>query len=193
VGDDATLIAHAIEAGLGICDVIFTTGGVSVGAADHMKTVLSNLSAPSIRWMEIAIKPAKPFGFAILPSGLPVICMPGNPVAALVSFELLGRPALRHMAGHRILSRPVVLAIAEDELPRKPDGKLHFVRVILRIDKEGNLRARLSGPQGPHQLRSMALANGLAVLPDGEGVGAGQRMHVMITDYDDLQGSGSWT
>ena len=97
VGDDEQAIAEAIERGADSCDAILTSGGVSVGVADHMKTVLGRLSDGAAHWMEVTIKPAKPFGFAVLaPSGVPVLCMPGNPVSAMVSFELLARtrPAL---------------------------------------------------------------------------------------------------
>src|SRR6202020_270256 len=135
VGDDEQAIAEAIERGAGSCDAILTSGGVSVGVADHMKTVLGRLSDGAAQWMEVTIKPAKPFGFAVLaPSGVPVLCMPGNPVSTMLSFELLGRPALRHMMGHEVLTRPILSAIAEERLGRQRDGKLHFVGVTVRID-----------------------------------------------------------
>ena len=190
VGDDERAIAEAIEGGVGRCDAILTSGGVSVGVADHMKTVLGRLSGGSVHWMEVAIKPAKPFGFAVLaPSGVPVLCMPGNPVSAMVSFELLARPALRFMMGHRALDRPALSATTEDRLVRRRDGKLHFVRVVARVDAEGNLWVRPSGGQGSHQLRSLAEANALAVLPDGEGVDAGQRVRILLVDPDAVLGT----
>ncbi|MDQ1360585.1 MAG: molybdopterin molybdotransferase [Acidimicrobiaceae bacterium] len=190
VGDDEQAIARAIEGGVGRCDAILTSGGVSVGVADHMKTVLGRLSGGSVHWMEVAIKPAKPFGFAVLaPSGVPVLCMPGNPVSAMVSFELLARPALRFMMGHRALDRPALLATTEDGLVRRRDGKVHFVRVVARVDAEGNLWVRPSGGQGSHQLHSLAEANALAVLPDGEGVDAGQRVRILVVDPDAVLGT----
>jgi molybdenum cofactor synthesis domain-containing protein len=192
VGDDEQAIADAIEGGAGRCDAILTSGGVSVGVADHMKTVVGRLSGGSVRWMEVAIKPAKPFGFAVLaPSGVPVLCMPGNPVSAMVSFELLARPALRFMMGHRVLDRPALPATAEEPLKRHRDGKLHFIRVSARIDEQGQLLVRPSGGQGSHQLRSMAGANALAILPDGEGDGvdAGQQVRVLLVDPDGVYGA----
>ena len=191
VGDDERAIAGAVEAGAGACDALLTSGGVSVGVADHMKAVLGRLSGGAVRWMEVAIKPAKPFGFAVLsPSGVPVLCMPGNPVSAMVSFELLARPALRYLMGHRTLDRPVLAATAEEALVRHRDGKLHFLRVVARVDAEGSLRVRPSGGQGSHQLRSLAGANALAVLPDGGGVDAGEVVRVLLVDPDGLLGTG---
>jgi molybdopterin molybdotransferase len=190
VGDDEAVIAQAIEGGVGRCDAILTSGGVSVGVADHMKTVLGRLSGGAVHWMEVAIKPAKPFGFAVLaPSGVPVLCMPGNPVSAMVSFELLARPALRFMMGHRVLDRPALPARAEEPLTRRRDGKLHFLRVVARVDGDGTLWVRPSGGQGSHQLRAMAEANALAILPDGEGVDAGQPVRVLLIDPDALSGT----
>jgi len=190
VGDDEQAIARAIESGVGRCDAILTSGGVSVGVADHMKTVLGRLSGGAVRWMEVAIKPAKPFGFAVLtPSGVPVLCMPGNPVSAMISFELLARPALRFMMGHRVLDRPALPATAEERLTRRRDGKLHFARVVARVDGDGTLWVRPSGGQGSHQLRAMAEANALAILPDGEGVGAGQPVRILLIDPDALSGT----
>ncbi len=80
------------------CDAIVTSGGVSMGDYDVVKAVLGRIA--EMQWMQIAIKPAKPFAFGML-DGIPVFGLPGNPVSSLVSFELLARPALRRMMGHR--------------------------------------------------------------------------------------------
>jgi molybdopterin molybdotransferase len=127
----------------------------------------------------------------LAPSGVPVLCMPGNPVSAIVSFELLARPALRFMMGHRVLDRPALVATAEEGLSRRRDGKLHFIRVVARIDEEGTLWVRPSGGQGSHQLRSMAGANALAIVPDGDsdGVDVGQHVRVLLVDPDALLGT----
>ncbi|MGH9081608.1 MAG: molybdopterin molybdotransferase MoeA [Acidimicrobiales bacterium] len=189
VADDEDSIARAVERGAESCDAIVTSGGVSVGVADHMKTVLGRLSGGRARWMEVAIRPAKPFGFAVLvPSGVPVLCMPGNPVSALVGFELLVRPALRFMTGHRDLARPALLATAEARMGRHRDGKVHFIRAVARVDDEGRLVTRPSGGQGSHQLYAMARANALVVLPDGDGVDAGDPVRMLLFDEDGLRG-----
>jgi molybdopterin biosynthesis enzyme len=125
------------------------------------------------------VRPAKPLAFGTV-AGTPVFGLPGNPVSSLVSFELFARPALRQMAGHRDLFRQELAAVADEALPRRPDGRLHLVRVVAAADDEGRLHVRSSGGQGSHLLRAMALANALALLPDGDGVEAGGTVKVML-------------
>lgn len=184
VGDEEVDIQSALDGARSTCDAIITSGGVSVGVADHMKTVLGRLSGGSAHWMEIAIKPAKPFGFARIGStGTPVLCVPGNPVSALVSFELLARGAVRFMMGHSVLDRPRWNATAAKPLRRRRDGKVHLVRVLASVDA-GTLVVRPIAGQGSHQLRSTALANALAVLPDGEGMDTGEVVSVILLEPD---------
>jgi molybdenum cofactor synthesis domain-containing protein len=192
VGDDVLDIANALEKGAVTCDVIITSGGVSVGVADHMKNLLHQLSDGGAQWMEIAIKPGKPFGFAVLvPSGVPVLCVPGNPTAAMVSFELLARPALRFMMGHLVLRRPAMLGIAQEDLVRKKDGKVHYRGVVARVDEEGRLVVRPLEALRRRGMRSLVQANALAVLPEGEGVRAGQTVHVIVVEPSQVQGGDS--
>jgi molybdopterin biosynthesis enzyme len=134
-----------------------------------------------MRWMQVAIRPAKPFAFGTVES-MPVFGLPGNPVSSLVSYELLARPALRQMTGHgpNDLDRPRLDALAATPLWRRPDGKTHFARVVVDVE-DGRLVVRSAGAQGSHQLASMAASNGLAVLPDGEGVEAGEAVTVIVT------------
>jgi molybdopterin biosynthesis enzyme len=129
----------------------------------------------------VAIKPAKPLAFGTV-GGAPVFGLPGNPVSSLVSFELFARPALRRMMGHRRVLRPEVPAIADEPLRRKPDGKVHFLRVSAGWGQDGRLHVRSTGGQGSHLLRAMAEADALAVLPDGEGVDEGGAVTVMPLD-----------
>jgi molybdopterin biosynthesis enzyme len=142
-----------------------------------VKVVLDRLG--EMHWWQVAVRPAKPLAFGTV-GGTPVFGLPGNPVSSLVSFELFARPALRQMTGHLELFRPEVPAIAEEPLRRQPDGKLHLVRVIATPDTEGRLHVRSSGGQGSHLLRAMALANALALLPDGDGVDAGGTVKVVL-------------
>ncbi|MEZ5255830.1 MAG: molybdopterin molybdotransferase MoeA [Ilumatobacteraceae bacterium] len=179
--DEEALEAVLLDAARRV-DAIVTSGGVSMGDYDVVKAVLDRIADMS--WMQIAIKPAKPFAFGrlIAPGGhvVPVFGLPGNPVSSLVSFELLARPALRQMAGDPRIMRPTVRAVATEELRRRPDGKLHFARVHAQFDESGRIVVRSSGEQGSHQLASTAKANALAILPDGDGVGAGGEVDVMI-------------
>ena len=116
--DEASLTSLLEEAGPE-CDAIVSSGGVSVGDRDVMKAVLKDLSGPTMRSMQVAIKPAKPFAFGVLKeSGTPVFGLAGNPVSALVSYELFVRPALRSMAGCAVLDRPRLAAVADVDFAR---------------------------------------------------------------------------
>ncbi|HWE71485.1 MAG TPA: gephyrin-like molybdotransferase Glp, partial [Acidimicrobiales bacterium] len=187
VGDDEEALGAALDRAATTCDAVVTSGGVSVGDHDIVKVVLEKRSGGTMRWMQVAIRPAKPFAFGTLDgSGTPVFGLPGNPVSAMVSFELFVRPAVRLVGGHRELERVAIPAVAESDLRRNPDGKTHVVRALVSVDPEGGWRVRPMVGQDSHQLRAMADANALAVLPDGEGVGAGQRVEVLLTDPERL-------
>ncbi len=180
VRDDKEAVIAAIRGAAAVCDALLTSGGVSMGDFDEVKAALADIAA-DMRWMQMAIRPAKPFAFGTVDS-MPVFGLPGNPVSSLVSYELLARPALRQMMGHGPddLDRPRLEAVAEEPLERRPDGKTHFARVVVRVES-GRLLARSAGGQGSHQLAAMAAANGLAVLPDGDGVAAGEVVSVILT------------
>ena len=181
VPDDEARITAAIERGTTTCDAVLTSGGVSMGDIDLVKVVLDRIG--DMRWMQIAIRPAKPFAFGVVGEpGTPVFGLPGNPVSSMVSYELLARPALRRMAGHPEARwrRPSTAATAAEPFRRQPDGKLHLARVIGERDPEGGLRVRSAGGQGSHQLTGMARAHGLALLPDGDGVAAGDAVQVLL-------------
>ncbi len=177
VRDDEAAIESAIRSGVSGCDALITSGGVSMGDFDYVKAVLARIG--DMRWMQIAIKPAKPFAFGTV-DGVPVFGLPGNPVSSLVSFELLARPALLHAAGRAVVDRRRIRAVAERDLRRRPDGKVHFVRVAVRQDDELGFHARSAGGQGSHQMSALAAADGLAVLPDGDGVAAGDPVQVIL-------------
>ncbi|HEX2850138.1 MAG TPA: gephyrin-like molybdotransferase Glp [Acidimicrobiales bacterium] len=184
VRDDEDEVRAALTRGVGECDALLTSGGVSMGDFDYVKKVLDELSGAgaggdAVTWMQVAIRPAKPLSFGVV-DGVPVFGLPGNPVSSMVSFELFARPALRQMMGHRHPDRPVVRALADEPLRRRPDGKTHFFRVSASFAPDGRLHVRSSGGQASNLLRSMALANALAVLPDGDGVEAGGEVDVMV-------------
>ncbi len=180
VRDDDAAITTAIEQGAATCDAVLTSGGVSMGDIDLVRVVLDRIG--DMRWMQIAIRPAKPFAFGLVGEGTPVFGLPGNPVSSMVSYELLARPALRRMAGHPEprWHRPAVAAVAAEPMPRRPDGKLHLGRVVAERDPEGVLHVRSAGGQGSHHLTGMARAHGLALLPDGDGLAAGDAVRVLL-------------
>ena len=113
--DDETVIERALLDGVARCDAIITSGGVSMGDFDYVKSVLDRVGR--MRWMQVAIRPAKPFAFGVI-GDTPVFGLPGNPVSSMVSYEVLARPGLRAMAGRRegSLDRPTVEAVADAPL-----------------------------------------------------------------------------
>jgi molybdenum cofactor synthesis domain-containing protein len=182
VVDDRDALTAALDHAAATCDALLTSGGVSMGDFDEVKAVLAG-GATDMRWMQIAIRPAKPFAFGLW-RGVPVFGLPGNPVSSVVSFELLARPALRAMAGRAAatLHRPRLRAVASEALARRSDGKLHVLRVLAEVDGEGRIVVRpAGGGQGSHQLTGLANANALALVPDGPGVAAGASVDVLIT------------
>ena len=176
VRDDEAAIEAAFLDGAARCDAVLSSGGVSMGAFDFVKVVLDRIGV--MRWMQIEIKPAKPFAFGLI-GDTPIFGLPGNPVSSMVSYELLARPALRKMAGQSPLARPTRLAISADPLGRHDDGKIHFLRVTGGPDETGRWHIRKLGGQGSHQLTAMANATALAVVPDGVEVCAGDEVEVI--------------
>ncbi len=185
--DEPDALARTLQGAVQSCDAVLTSGGVSVGDRDFVKLVLEELGGQHARWLQVAVRPGKPFAFSTLPPyGAPVFGLPGNPVSALVSYELFARPSLRMMAGHRHLDRPRLRATTEVAMPREPDGRLHLARVRALIRPDGALVVRPSGGQASNQLRALADANALAFLADGYGLGAGESVEVMVLDPDGL-------
>jgi molybdopterin molybdotransferase len=184
VPDDLEALTDAIERGVLECDALVTSGGVSMGEYDLVKVLLDKLG--TMEWMQIAIRPAKPFAFGLLGTSqrpVPVFGLPGNPVSSFVSFELLARPALRQMMGMEHPGRPRVRAIADRPLRRgMGDGKLHLVRVVASFGADGRLHIVPTGAQGSHQLASSAAANGLAIVADGEDVPLGAEVEILYLD-----------
>ncbi|MGZ4680247.1 MAG: molybdopterin molybdotransferase MoeA [Ilumatobacteraceae bacterium] len=181
VRDDEAALEQVLRHALSF-DAIVTSGGVSMGEYDVVKAVLSRVA--DMRWMQISIKPAKPFAFGLLARNadrrIPVFGLPGNPVSSMVSFELFARPALRKMMGHTELDRPTVLAVADEGLPRRPDGRTAYMRVVGSFGADGRYHVASVGAQGSHQLAATSLANALAIVPDGDGIEPGGSVTTML-------------
>jgi molybdopterin molybdotransferase len=188
VHDDPDLLAATLDRALEHADALVTSGGVSVGAYDVVKQVLAGLG--SIRFERVAMQPGMPQGFGLL-RDVPVFTLPGNPVSALVSFEVFVRPALRTLLGHADLDRETVTAEVVEPL-RSPPGKRSFLRVRLERAAGGGWRALPAGQQGSHQLSALAAANGLLVVPeDLTAVVAGSALPVMVLDAPAGDGPGA--
>jgi molybdenum cofactor synthesis domain-containing protein len=174
--DDEAAVTALFRDAAARCDAIITTGGVSVGDYDVVKAVLERLG--TLEWWQVAIKPAKPFAFGNV-DGTPIFGLPGNPVSSHVSFELFARPALRRMMGRPDVERPVVRAVAGAAFGRRADGRVHLDRVRV-VNEAGRYVAVRSGAQASNVLSGMAAANGLARVPDGDGLEPGDPVEVML-------------
>jgi molybdopterin molybdotransferase len=180
VPDDPRQLAATLEDQLVRADVLVTSGGVSVGAYDVVKEVLSRLG--TVQFDKVAMQPGMPQGFGTIgPDSTPVFGLPGNPVSALVSFEAFVRPALRTMLGALPVERPRVRAVASKALV-SPAGKRSFLRVLLEVKKGAYVVTPVSGA-GSHLLAGLARANALAVIPeDVEKVPAGEPVEVLVLE-----------
>ena len=163
VPDRPEAVASALEQALAGADLVLTNGGISVGDFDCIKAVLERMGAEQVFW-RVAQKPGGPLGLWTL-GGKLVFGIPGNPVAAMLMFELYVRPALRRMMGFGLLHRPERLGVLDAPWrKRSPDGRLNILRVTARAEGR-RLGVALTGPQGSGLLSSMMRANALALVP----------------------------
>lgn len=167
------------------CDLLLTTGGVSVGAFDHVRPVLAAMGA-ELRFWRARMRPGAPLGFGLVPDAwrpgvrIPWLGLPGNPVSAMVTFELFARPAIRRLAGHARLYRRPVPVVLEDAVTLGAP-LMHFLRATVAVREDGRLGARLTGPQGSGLLTSMARADALVIVPpDAEQAPAGVERRALL-------------
>ncbi len=166
VPDDPALLLETLEDHLIRADLLITTGGVSVGAYDVVKEVLSRLG--TVSFDKVAMQPGMPQGFGVLGAErIPILTLPGNPVSAMVSFEIFVRPALRRMLGAESLLRPQVTAEVSEAMT-SPAGRRSFLRGIVERHQDGRLLARLAGHQGSHQMAALAACNALLIVPEDQ-------------------------
>jgi molybdopterin molybdotransferase len=180
VGDDPVALRDRLASC--DCDLLLTTGGVSVGAFDFTRSVLAELGV-TLRFWRVRMRPGAPVGFGLL-RGIPWLGLPGNPVSTLVTFELFARPAIRKMQGHRLLfRRPVSVRLLEAVTINAP--LVHLLRAEVQA-KDGGYVAKLTGPQGSGLLSSMARADALVVVPpDRQRIEAGDVVDALML-RDDL-------
>lgn len=174
--DDATAIAARLEDARG-CDVILTSGGVSVGEFDFTRAVVQRLGGTLALW-RVRMRPGAPLGFGTL-FGVPWLGLPGNPVSALVTFELFARPLIRTLAGYRLAHRGAIDVTVAEEL-RLAAPLTHFLRATLESGDGDVPLARLTGPQSSGVLTSMARADALLVVPpEADVVPTGTRLRAI--------------
>ncbi|NNN19286.1 MAG: molybdopterin molybdotransferase MoeA [Acidimicrobiaceae bacterium] len=179
IKDDTEILRKGFLNAATSCDAVLSSGGVSVGDFDYTTQVLDELSNGTMSWMQIAIKPAKPFAFGHIGS-TPIFGLPGNPVSSAVSFELLARPAINKMMGRQQLFRTPISAVAKTDIRRHFDGKIHFMRVTAMLEADGKVYIEPQSGQSSHLLYSMAKSNALAIVPDGDGLKAGDQVDTLI-------------
>ena len=187
--DDVEAVRELLIEGILAADVLVASGGVSVGAHDVVKGVFEELG--SLDLWRVAVQPGKPLAYGSAPRPDGGYCLlfglPGNPVSSFVTFELFVRPVLRRLRGEAAtIGRPVVRAVLDEPVSKSRDRRA-FIRVT--VDDEpgttGLPRARLSGSQGSHVLSALALANGLAIIPEGvPGLPAGSEVEVIRLDAE---------
>jgi molybdopterin molybdotransferase len=169
-------------------DMLITSGGVSLGDYDIVRDVLAKEG--EIVFWRVRQKPGKPLAFGMINAlgegggarKIPLFGLAGNPVSAMLNFELFARPAMLKMMGRKKLDKPVIEAIMEEPV-KNADGRRVFARAVVR-KRDGKYFARLTGPQGSGILTSMMLANGLVVVPeDRPGVKKGDSVSVIMLDW----------
>lgn len=161
--DEPDNLMKKIKSGME-CDLIITSGGVSMGDYDLVKDVLVKMGA-DIKFWKIAMRPGKPILFGTI-KGKPFFGLPGNPVSSMVGFELFVRPAILKMSGQRDEDRKEADAILEENIEKKK-GLRFFLRAQTRWEN-GVYLTKTTGPQGSAILKSMMLANSLIMLPEDE-------------------------
>jgi molybdopterin molybdotransferase len=199
VPDDPQALQATLEAAIEQADVVLTSGGVSVGEADHTRALLARLG--EVAFWKVAMRPGRPFAFGPLRgvAGLTdatsspslktpsnpaswLFALPGNPVAALVTFYVFVRDALLQLAGATPVPIPVLQARCTTAIRKRP-GRTEYQRAIVEPAEGGGWQVRLTGTQGAGVLRSMSEANALLVLRHEQGsVAAGEMVDVWLFD-----------
>ena len=177
IRDDKKSIAEAFSKAQAKNDLLITSGGVSVGEADYIKTILEDFG--NVNFWKVAIKPGRPLTFGNLGNTL-FFGLPGNPVSVMVTFYQFVQPAIKKLSAD-CSGLPLTVKITSISKLKKKPGRVEFQRGIIEKDSNNNITVRKTGPQGSGILRSMSEANCFIVLPlDNEGVEPGDLVDVQI-------------
>jgi molybdenum cofactor synthesis domain-containing protein len=182
--DEADTLRSAIEEALETADVVVTSGGVSVGEKDLVKRTMLDLGVEQVFW-GVKFKPGKPLFYGTR-GETRLFGLPGNPVSAVVCFDLFVRPALMRMTGRTDKNRPRITVYFERQIVNK-FGRLHAMRVSLRRTEKGWL-AESVGAQGSGLVSSLAKADALALIgPASDGIPPGELIEAIVLRQDKLQ------
>ncbi len=183
VRDDPAALQATLEAAVAQADVVLTSGGVSAGDADHTRTLLARLG--EVAFWKVAMRPGRPFAFGPLRAGGRsswLFALPGNPVAALVTFYAFVREGLLQLAGATPEPLPVLQARCSHAIRKRP-GRTELQRGHLSLSSDGGWQVQITGSQGAGILRSMSEANALVVLRHEQGsVAAGEMVDIWLFD-----------
>lgn len=178
VPDTLEALTDALRAAAASCDLLITTGGVSVGEHDYTRDALTAIGGVQRFW-RARIRPGGPIGTGMV-GEVPWIGLPGNPVSTMVTGALFAFPLIRQLGGHATVCH-VKLPVRMQDAAETPAPLTYFLRVALAAGEDGVLEARLSGGQGSNLLRSMALADALLVVPEVQTrVEPGSLMHAIL-------------
>jgi molybdopterin molybdotransferase len=176
VPDHPEALREAFSQAAASADAVITSGGVSVGEADHTKKVMAELG--DVLFWKIAMRPGRPMAIGRIRDAV-LFGLPGNPVAVMVTFYAFVRDALLAMSGARVEPLPMLRARCTTELRKKP-GRTEYQRGIVSRASDGALQVAITGSQGSGILSSMSVANGMVVLHHAQGsVAAGDEVDVI--------------
>jgi molybdopterin molybdotransferase len=177
--DDADEIAEKLKIGLQNCDAVITSGGTSVGGLDLVPDVVNNFGKPGVVVHGVALRPAMPTALAVL-DGKPVMILSGNPVAAIIGFEVFARPLICKMLGmRREEPRPLVNAVMTRKVATTL-GRKTFVRVRV-TQKNGEFLAEPVSARGSGAISTMTRGNGFVIVSENrEGVTEGELVTVRL-------------
>jgi molybdopterin molybdotransferase len=181
VRDDQVALEAAFALAATQADAIITSGGVSVGEADHTKAVMRKMAGGEggVAFWKIAMRPGRPMAVGRIGPAV-LFGLPGNPVAVMVTFLAFVRPALLQMMGAQLAPTPLLKARSAEAIRKKP-GRTEYQRVIVQTAADGSLQLRTTGQQGSGVLSSMVAANGLLVLHHDQGnVAVGEEVDVLM-------------
>jgi molybdopterin molybdotransferase len=183
VRDEPAALQQAFLSAAEKADAIITSGGVSVGEADHTKAMMKQLG--DVAFWRIAMRPGRPMAVGRISQGprqAVLFGLPGNPVAVMVTFAAFVRPALQRLMGWNAPALPLLKAKSTEALRKKP-GRTEYQRGIVSTNAAGELQVSITGNQGSGVLNSMVQANGLIVLKHAQGdVAVGDTVDVMMFD-----------
>lgn len=171
VADDAAALEAAMAMACRQADVLISSGGVAAGDADHTREVVARMAGQSAHFWQVAMRPGRPLAFATISSdghSTTLFGLPGNPVAAMMSFYFLVRPVLQQMMGALPAALPIARVPAGEAI-RKAPGRTEYLRAQVFTDARGNQQAMPCGAQGSGILRSMCEANCIIILRQHQG------------------------